>query len=117
LLNEQVRQQVLESPGAFFSVMSRGVEIITSLGFYWATLSYDCLIGRGEEMVPWRAEQLRNLLCNLGPSFIKAGQVNDKLILMFVVLRSFPNCAQCIRKLLPFLPISIMGKYHPAWCF
>jgi predicted unusual protein kinase regulating ubiquinone biosynthesis (AarF/ABC1/UbiB family) len=75
LLNEQVRQQVLESPGAFFSVMSRGVEIITSLGFYWATLSYDCLIGRGEEMVPWRAEQLRNLLCNLGPSFIKAGQV------------------------------------------
>jgi len=72
---ESVRQQVLESPGAFFSVMSRGVEIITSLGFYWATLSYDCLIGRGEEMVPWRAEQLRNLLCNLGPSFIKAGQV------------------------------------------
>jgi hypothetical protein len=66
---------VLESPGALFSVISRGFEIITSLGLYWAAISYDCLVGRGEEMVPRRAEQLRTLLCDLGPSFIKAGQV------------------------------------------
>ncbi|GJN28076.1 hypothetical protein PR202_gb16158 [Eleusine coracana subsp. coracana] len=31
--------------------------------------------GRDEEIVPFRARQLRNLLCDLGPSFIKAGQV------------------------------------------
>lgn len=66
---------MLESPGALFSVISRGFEIITSLGLYWAAISYDCLVGRGEEMVPRRAEQLRTLLCDLGPSFIKAGQV------------------------------------------
>ena len=71
----QVREKVLESPGALFSVVGRGFEIITSLGFYWAKISYDCLVGRGEEMVPLRAAQLRNLLCELGPSFIKAGQV------------------------------------------
>lgn len=73
--HEKVRQRVLESPGALFSVISRGFEIITSLGLYWAAISYDCLVGRGEEMVPRRAEQLRTLLCDLGPSFIKAGQV------------------------------------------
>ncbi|KAK6158615.1 hypothetical protein DH2020_005929 [Rehmannia glutinosa] len=32
-------------------------------------------VGRDEEVVPFRARQLRNLLCDLGPSFIKAGQV------------------------------------------
>ncbi|XP_014622472.1 protein ACTIVITY OF BC1 COMPLEX KINASE 1, chloroplastic-like isoform X4 [Glycine soja] len=30
---------------------------------------------KDEEVVPYRARQLRNLLCDLGPSFIKAGQV------------------------------------------
>lgn len=55
--------------------MGRGVEIIWNLGLYWSALTYDCLVGRDEEVVPYRARQLRNLLCNLGPSFIKAGQV------------------------------------------
>lgn len=72
---DRVREKVVESPGALFSVISRGFEIITRLGFYWANLSYDCLVGRGEEMVPLRASQLRTLLCELGPSFVKAGQV------------------------------------------
>ncbi|CAA7406440.1 unnamed protein product [Spirodela intermedia] len=49
--------------------------IVWNLGFYWSTLAYDCLVGRDEEVVPFRARQLRNLLCDLGPSFIKAGQV------------------------------------------
>lgn len=56
--------------------MMRGVEIVWSLGFYWSTLTYDFLVGRDEEVVPFRAMQLRNLLCDLGPSFIKAGQVS-----------------------------------------
>ncbi|GJN06707.1 hypothetical protein PR202_ga24463 [Eleusine coracana subsp. coracana] len=35
---------------------------------------------RDEEIVPFRARQLRNLLCDLGPSFIKAGQVAFEII-------------------------------------
>ncbi|KAL9227205.1 hypothetical protein vseg_002927 [Gypsophila vaccaria] len=70
-----VRSKVLESRGAVLSLIERGVEIVWNLGLYWATLSYDCLVGRDEEVVPKRARQLRNLLCDLGPSFVKAGQV------------------------------------------
>jgi hypothetical protein len=66
---------VLGSSGSVLSLASRGVEIIWKLGFYWSSLVYDYLVGRDEEIVPFRARQLRNLLCDLGPSFIKAGQV------------------------------------------
>ncbi|KNA08507.1 hypothetical protein SOVF_161940 [Spinacia oleracea] len=72
---EAVRSKVLGSRGAILSLIERGVEIVWNLGFYWVTLSYDSLVGRDEEVVPYRARQLRNLLCDLGPSFIKAGQV------------------------------------------
>lgn len=76
----QVRQKVLQSRGALVSVVSRGFEIIFRMGVYWGNLSYDCLVGRGEEMVPLRAAQLRTLLCELGPSFVKAGQVLNNLL-------------------------------------
>lgn len=72
---ETVRNKVLESKGAILSLALRGVEIVWNLGLYWSTLMYDFFVGRDEEVVPYRARQLRNLLCNLGPSFIKAGQV------------------------------------------
>ncbi|KAF7138127.1 hypothetical protein RHSIM_Rhsim07G0170000 [Rhododendron simsii] len=72
---ETVRNKVLESRGAILSLIGRGIEIVWNLGFYWSTLTYDFLVGRDEEVVPFRARQLRNLLCDLGPSFIKAGQV------------------------------------------
>ncbi|KAL3650994.1 Protein ACTIVITY OF BC1 COMPLEX KINASE 1, chloroplastic [Castilleja foliolosa] len=72
---ESVRNKVLESRGAILSLIGRGVEIVWSLGIYWSTLTYDYFVGRDEEVVPFRARQLRNLLCDLGPSFIKAGQV------------------------------------------
>lgn len=72
---EIVRSKVLESRGSTFSLMLRGVEIVWNLGLYWSNLVYDFLVGRDEEVVPYRARQLRNLLCDLGPSFIKAGQV------------------------------------------
>lgn len=65
----------MESRGAILSLLGRGVEIVWNLGLYWSALTYDCLVGRDEEVVPHRARQLRDLLCNLGPSFIKAGQV------------------------------------------
>ncbi|CAI9094852.1 OLC1v1030658C1 [Oldenlandia corymbosa var. corymbosa] len=72
---QTVRNKVLESRGAILSLVGRGVEIVWKLGLYWSTLVYDYFIGRDEEVVPFRANQLRNLLCDLGPSFIKAGQV------------------------------------------
>lgn len=71
----QVRKRVLESRETIFSLIGRGVEILWKLGLYWASLTYDKLVGRGPEVVPVRAGQLRYLLCDLGPSFIKAGQV------------------------------------------
>ncbi|KAH7691457.1 Cadmium-transporting ATPase protein [Dioscorea alata] len=72
---ETVRNKVLESRGAILSLLARGAKIVWNLGLYWSALTYDCLVGRDEEVVPYRARQLRNLLCDLGPSFIKAGQV------------------------------------------
>ncbi|CAI9772287.1 unnamed protein product [Fraxinus pennsylvanica] len=72
---ESVRNKVLESRGAVLSLIGRGVEIVWKLGLYWSALVYDYSVGRDEEVVPFRARQLRNLLCDLGPSFIKAGQV------------------------------------------
>lgn len=72
---ETVRSKVLESRGSTLSLIARGVEIVWSLGLYWSNLSYDFLVGRDEEVVTVRARQLRNLLCDLGPSFVKAGQV------------------------------------------
>ncbi|KMZ58534.1 putative protein kinase: ABC1 family [Zostera marina] len=71
----RVRSKVLQSRGAILSLIARGIEIVWKLGFYWSTLTYDFLVGRDEEVVPHRARQLRNLLCDLGPSFVKAGQV------------------------------------------
>ena len=71
----KVRSKVLENQGAILSLVGRGVEIVWKLGFYWTRLVYDYLVGRDEEVVPFRARQLRNLLVDLGPSFIKAGQV------------------------------------------
>lgn len=70
-----MRNKVLESRGAVLSLISRGVEIVWNLGLYWSMLMYDYFVGRDEEVVPFRAQQLRKLLCDLGPSFIKAGQV------------------------------------------
>ena len=45
------------------------------LTVFYLSLWYDAFLGRDDQMVPTRAAQLRNLLCRLGPSFIKAGQV------------------------------------------
>lgn len=76
---------MLESRGAISSLMLRGVEIVWNLGLYWSNLAYDFLVGRDEEVVPYRARQLRNLLCDLGPSFIKAGQVCYLNLLNFFI--------------------------------
>lgn len=87
----QVRNKVLESQGAILSLIGRGAEIVWNLGFYWSTLMYDCLVGRDQEVVPFRARQLRNLLCDLGPSFIKAGQVLLLIYLLCVHIDGYCN--------------------------
>jgi predicted unusual protein kinase regulating ubiquinone biosynthesis (AarF/ABC1/UbiB family) len=88
-----VRNKVLESRGAVLSLISRGVEIVWNLGFYWSSLVYDYLVGRDEEVVPFRARQLRTLLCDLGPSFIKAGQVCCDFI---DLLQYIFTCVVCV---------------------
>ncbi|CAN6451500.1 unnamed protein product [Victoria cruziana] len=72
---EAVRSKVFESQGAILSLIARGVEIVWNLGLYWSGLVYDFALGQDQEVVQFRARQLRKLLCELGPSFIKAGQV------------------------------------------
>ncbi|XP_031500880.1 protein ACTIVITY OF BC1 COMPLEX KINASE 1, chloroplastic [Nymphaea colorata] len=72
---ETVRNKVLESRGGILSLIGRGVEIVWNLGLYWSGLVYDFVLGQDQEVVQFRARQLRKLLCQLGPSFIKAGQV------------------------------------------
>lgn len=92
----QVRNKVLESRGAILSLIGRGIEIVWNLGFYWSTLWYDFLVGRDEEVVPFRARQLRNLLCDLGPSFIKAGQVCPHYAPYILLKCSFVIVVYCI---------------------
>eukprot|EP01025_Chloroclados_australasicus_P008476 TRINITY_DN1300_c1_g1_i1.p1 TRINITY_DN1300_c1_g1~~TRINITY_DN1300_c1_g1_i1.p1 ORF type:complete len:625 (-),score=96.31 TRINITY_DN1300_c1_g1_i1:378-2252(-) len=74
---EMIRQTALSSPWDFFSLFGRIAEITTKVGGYVLTLGADEVAGVSDtqEMVVMRAAQLRELLTDLGPSFIKAGQV------------------------------------------
>lgn len=64
--------QALKEP---LGVVSRCVEIVTGVLGFGGALWLDEARGQGESNAPLRAEQLRELLVRLGPSFIKAGQV------------------------------------------
>ena len=71
-----LREEVTRSPGDVLRLGLRGLEVVSGLGFYALGLLGDSASeGRGEEPVGARAQQLRELLARLGPSFIKAGQV------------------------------------------
>jgi hypothetical protein len=58
-------------------MQSRIAQITWGLGSYFTCLAYDRLTGTEDspETVKRRAQQLRETLTDLGPSFIKAGQV------------------------------------------
>lgn len=58
-------------------MQGRVMKIVLSLGAYFAGLSFDRVMGANEspERVRYRARHLRRTLTDLGPSFIKAGQV------------------------------------------
>uniref|UniRef100_A0A383V4T5 Protein kinase domain-containing protein n=1 Tax=Tetradesmus obliquus TaxID=3088 RepID=A0A383V4T5_TETOB len=74
---EYVRSRALETPADAFAVMARVAHIVTGLGTYFGCLAFDRLTGTEDniETVRRRAQQLRETLTELGPSFIKAGQV------------------------------------------
>ncbi|KAF6265079.1 ABC1 family-domain-containing protein [Scenedesmus sp. NREL 46B-D3] len=74
---EYVRSRALETPGDAFAVMARVAHIVTGLGTYFGCLAFDKLTGTEDntDTVRRRAQQLRETLTELGPSFIKAGQV------------------------------------------
>jgi predicted unusual protein kinase regulating ubiquinone biosynthesis (AarF/ABC1/UbiB family) len=59
------------------ALQARVAHIVTGLGTYFGCLAYDRLTGTEDntETVRRRAQQLRETLTDLGPSFIKAGQV------------------------------------------
>ena len=72
-----IREQALASPAVAFQTGLRVLEIVWRLGAFFARLKVDDLAGKADntETVLQRAAQLRETLTDLGPSFIKAGQV------------------------------------------
>ncbi|GBF89170.1 aarF domain-containing protein, chloroplastic [Raphidocelis subcapitata] len=55
-------------------VYGRAVRIAASLGGFIAVAARDAALGASERNAPERADELRNLLSGLGPSFVKIGQ-------------------------------------------
>lgn len=72
-----VRSKVLQQPNALAKVTWRSFEILFRLGGFLAAWSLDKVFGKDNNpgTVQIRASQLREVLTDLGPSFIKAGQV------------------------------------------
>lgn len=69
--------RALSPPNARWALFKRGAEMTWRMGGYFALLALDKLTGQNNvsSQVKLRAAQLRNTLTDLGPSFIKLGQV------------------------------------------
>ena len=68
---EMLRREVLGTPLAALQLMLRGAEIVTALGGFWLSLELDSYVGAEEDNMKKRAEELRMLLTDLGPAFVK----------------------------------------------
>lgn len=68
-----VRERALDGPVETLKTLARGLEIVTAAGTFASGLLLDNF--RRTEDVVSRSEQLRIMLADLGPSFVKAGQV------------------------------------------
>ena len=74
-LPELIASTALASPVEVARTVARGLEVVARLGTYAGGLVLDRLRGLGDSNVPLRAAQVRDLLCVLGPTYVKAGQV------------------------------------------
>ena len=72
---EEIKKRAFENLFETLRTFARLVEITWSAGVFSGSLLSDEINGRGDENVRERSEQLRIGLANLGPSFVKAGQV------------------------------------------
>lgn len=63
------------SPVETVKTLARGIEVLSKFGVYALSLASDRAFGLEDQNVPLRAAQVRDLLCDLGPTYIKAGQV------------------------------------------
>ncbi|TVQ42210.1 MAG: AarF/ABC1/UbiB kinase family protein [Gloeocapsa sp. DLM2.Bin57] len=87
----------------FFSVFARLIKIITTFGWFFFTLWWDKTTGQLNNKQKQRAADLRNVLTELGPTYIKIGQALstrpdlvppiylEELALLQDQLPSFPN--------------------------
>uniref|UniRef100_A0A061QZG1 Ser thr abc1 family n=1 Tax=Tetraselmis sp. GSL018 TaxID=582737 RepID=A0A061QZG1_9CHLO len=74
---DAIAAYTIQGPGDYLKCAARITDIATTLGTFFACLFLDKLrsLENDEAQVRVRAAQLRETLTNLGPSFIKAGQV------------------------------------------
>ena len=72
---EMLNREVLGTPLRALRLMLRGAEISARLGAFWLSLTLDSYSGTEERNMKQRAEELRQLLTDLGPAYVKAGQV------------------------------------------
>jgi len=73
---ERIRDTVLQGPGDYLKLLARTVQVTGELGIYSSRLVLDRVLEEDNpDRVKLRAQQLREMLVRLGPSFIKAGQV------------------------------------------
>ena len=74
---EDLVRRRFQNPADALQLLFRGANIALSFGKFFAALKLDELNGKADDKdrLKVRAEQLRETLTDLGPSFIKAGQV------------------------------------------
>lgn len=74
---QYVRSKVMATPLDASIVVARAINIMVRLGTYFGCLWWDRVTGHEDtpDRVRLRAQQARDMLTTLGPSFIKAGQV------------------------------------------
>lgn len=105
---------------------ARVAHIVFGLGTYFGCLAFDRLMGTEDspDIVRKRAQQLRETLTELGPSFIKAGQVlanrpdivredyMNELCILQVRLHLRCSCV-CVYMWDPIMAPAIVWQVHP----
>jgi len=74
---QYLKESVARGPGDYFALLGRTVKMLSLISTFAARVYLDKFAGEEDSpvLVKRRAKELRELLTELGPSFIKAGQV------------------------------------------